>query len=83
MSPFQVVKIMSSLYERYGCQSKKELYQKVINKDDSVRDLINFIEYSKTRIENKYNAIKSPEDFFDYAKYCVPPTFDKAVLFFC
>lgn len=73
---------MSNLYKTFGCKNKEELYEKVTKRDESVQSLIDFIEFSKTQIDNEYRAIGSPSDLFNYAKNVTPPTVDNVVLVF-
>lgn len=63
---------MTSFYEQYNCQTKEELYKKVINKDKDVESLIEFMEYAKENYKQK-GSIVSPEHLHDEIKdYKIP-----------
>src|SRR5690625_724054 len=75
--------LLSNLYEYFNCSSKEELYQKVKDDDASVRSLVDFIDYSKGSIENKYKVITSPQDFMDFVSQNKMPEKDEVISVFC
>src|SRR5699024_642713 len=74
---------LTKLYEYFNCYSKEELYKKVKDDDASVRSLVDFIDYSKGSIENKYKVITSPQDFMDFVSQNKMPEKDEVISVFC
>lgn len=71
-----------SIYEIYGSKNKEELFDKVMRKEKEVQDLIDFIEYSKCRIEHRFSAINSPLQLFDFIKSTAPPKEKQSYILF-
>ncbi|WP_058950453.1 JAB domain-containing protein [Oceanobacillus picturae] len=74
---------MNNLYEHFGCTSKEELYQKVTKDDDSVRSLVDFIDFSKGQMNSKEVGISSPQDFIEFVTKNKMPSKDEMVSVFC
>ena len=74
---------MSNLYEHFSCTSKEELYQKVTKDDDSVRSLVDFIDFSKGQMNSKEKGISSPQDFIEFVTKNKMPAKDELVSVFC
>lgn len=74
---------MNNLYEHFGCTSKEELYQKVTKDDDSVRSLVDFIDFSKGQMNSKEAGISSPQDFIEFVTKNKMPAKDEMVSVFC
>ncbi|WP_162985801.1 JAB domain-containing protein [Virgibacillus sp. Bac330] len=74
---------MNNLYEYFGCSSKEELYQKVTKGDDSVRSLVDFIDFSKGQMNSKEKAITSPQDFIEFVAKSKMPSQSETTLVFC
>lgn len=74
---------MNNLYEHFGCTSKEELYQKVTIDDDSVRSLVDFIDFSKGQMSSKEKGIVSPQDFIEYVTKNKMPSKDEMISVFC
>ncbi|WP_157724796.1 JAB domain-containing protein [Virgibacillus phasianinus] len=74
---------MNNLYEHFGCSSKEELYQKVTKDDDSVRSLVDFIDFSKGQMNSKEVGISSPQNFIEFVTKNKMPSKDEMVSVFC
>src|SRR5699024_1508728 len=74
---------MNNLYEHFGCTSKEELYQKVTKDDDSVRSLVDFIDFSKGQMNSKEAGISYPQDFIEFVTKNKMPAKDEMVSVFC
>ena len=62
LSPRSKQPIQETFYEAFKCKNKTELLNKVLNKDNDVEDLIEYLEYkSKDQIINKIQ-LTSPDD---------------------
>lgn len=57
---------VTNLYERFGCENKYELLEKVKSNDPIVQDLVDFIDYAKCNIQSPFKEIVSPEVFVEY-----------------
>ena len=55
-----------NLYESYGVSSKEELYQKIKNKENEVRELSSFIEYLKKDREKEGITIREKKELIQY-----------------
>lgn len=75
--------LMNNLYEHFGCSSKEELYQKVTKDDDSVRSLVDFIDFSKGQMNSKEAGISSPQGFIEFVTKNKMPAKDEMVSVFC
>ena len=62
LNPFQKQPKQETFYEAFKCKNKTELLNKVLNKDNDVEDLIEYLEYkSKDQIIDKIQ-LTSPDD---------------------
>ncbi|CAL7906352.1 PF04002 family protein [Fusobacterium necrophorum subsp. funduliforme ATCC 51357] len=55
-----------NLYQYFGCKNQEELYRLVENKNPSVRELIDFMNYAKEKIISKVEKIQHKEDMIKY-----------------
>lgn len=69
-----------SLYEIFSCNSKEELYEKLINNSSDVRHLNEFIDYAKGNIASKETILKSPALIVDRFKAMGVPDKNTAFL---
>ncbi len=72
----------NNLYKEFNCNSKEELYEKIKNRDDEIRPLIEFLDYARANIKNSRQAINSPDTFVDYVKSITLPTKDTGTIIF-
>ena len=72
----------NNLYKEFNCNSKEELYEKIKNRDDEIRPLIEFLDYARANIKNSRQAINSPDTFVDYVKSTTLPTKDTGTIIF-
>ena len=42
----------NSLYEEFNCRNEVELYEKIKNKDEDIKPLIEFLDYARANIKN-------------------------------
>ena len=78
-----VVIPLNNLYEHFGCSSKEELYQKVAMDDESVRSLVDFIDFSKGQMNSNEKGIVSPQDFIEYVAKNKMPSKNEMISVFC
>ena len=55
-----------TLYEYFNVKNKFELYKLLKNNDEKVKELKEFIEFSKRKVERNLKKINSPEIFANY-----------------
>ncbi|HGS8953085.1 TPA: JAB domain-containing protein [Clostridioides difficile] len=72
----------NNLYKEFNCNSKEELYEKIKNRDDEIRPLIEFLDYARANIKNSRQAINSPDTFVEYVKSTTLPTKDTGTIIF-
>lgn len=72
----------NNLYEQFGCKSKEELYEKVKNEDESVKSLVDFMDYVKADIYSKTPNITGPDILVNYATHAPRPSKDNGVFIF-
>lgn len=72
----------NNLYEQFGCTSKEELYEKIKNKDESVKSLVDFMDYAKADIYSKTPNISNPDVLVNYATHAPRPSKDNGVFIF-
>lgn len=68
-----------NIYKLFACNDKEELYQKLITNSDDVRDLSDFINYTKGDIALQNEQLTSSDDVFDYLEALDKP--DKETIF--
>lgn len=51
---------------RYGCDSEQELYEKVMNKDESVNELLDYLNFAKSSIRIYEKSINDPGTLLNY-----------------
>lgn len=54
-----------TFYETFKCKNKIDLYNKVINNDPSVKDLVEYIEYKSKNNEIDRNQLTSPDEIVE------------------
>lgn len=72
----------NNLYEQFGCASKEELYEKVKNEDETVKSLVDFMDYAKVDIYSKTPNISNPDVLVNYATHAPRPSKDNGVFIF-
>ena len=65
LSPLPKQPKQETLYEAFKCKDKIELYNKVINNDPSVKDLVEYIEYKSKNNEIDRNQLTSPDEIVE------------------
>lgn len=73
---------MNNIYEVFSCNTKEELYDKMILGVDEVNPLLEFFEYAKISIKSKETNISSQQSLFETVSKITPPTKDGARIIF-
>lgn len=72
----------NSLYEEFNCRNEVELYEKIKNKDEDIKPLIEFLDYARANIKNNRQAITSPDTLVEYVRSITLPTKDAGTIIF-
>lgn len=73
---------MNNIYEVFACNTKEELYKKMILGVDEVNPLLEFFEYAKMSIGREKKSISSQKALFETVSKIQPPTKDSAGIIF-